>query len=227
MMTSSLTDDESDLTHQHLVHAACSPNMVSERFWELAQYSDEMAGLVAANPTAPPALLNVLINHEVEAVRHAVMRNPQTPQATLLAQANTYPVPFIENPSLKLSWLDQTFFHRLQWQAVRQIMAMEHPPAIFLDAIPQIYIESGSRERAKLVSYPPLPARVINQLLEIITREIAENEHQYANRSCQAGIERYYQTRSYQMRRGFLQRDQLSLLQHPNYGTSDVGEIRK
>ncbi|MEW6491456.1 MAG: HEAT repeat domain-containing protein [Cyanobacteriota bacterium] len=108
----------------HLELEAVNENTSSDRLYELAQISTELAQLVAKNLCATPELLRELGNNSDATTRQHVAANPNTPTEMLLKLGNEFPKQVVSNPVLPLLFLenpkilDQLFQPNSLWQIV-------------------------------------------------------------------------------------------------------------
>ncbi|MDJ0532220.1 MAG: hypothetical protein QNJ70_06930 [Xenococcaceae cyanobacterium MO_207.B15] len=81
-----------------------------QRLGELALLSDTLAQIVAENIATPPELLSQLGSHSSEAVKKAVVSNPNTPTQTLFELGAYFPQELLENPVFNLLTLENCNF---------------------------------------------------------------------------------------------------------------------
>lgn len=73
-----------------------------ERLTALAEESDELARIVAKNPSTPVSLLRVLCRSEDEETRKSVALNPFAPYDVLSRLESQFSELFLNNPTFKI-----------------------------------------------------------------------------------------------------------------------------
>jgi 3-methyladenine DNA glycosylase AlkC len=129
-----------------LLYEAVNAKTSSDRLFELAKISTELAQLVAQNPSTPSELLRKLASSGEAIARSRIAANPNTPIEVLQELADEFPKEVLDNPVFPLlslenpNILDKLFQPNTLWNLVldvqtpKEILRMlahcEHPEIV-------------------------------------------------------------------------------------------------
>ncbi|HCK80515.1 MAG TPA: hypothetical protein PLS42_09165 [Candidatus Competibacter denitrificans] len=129
-----------------------------ERLAELAKRG--FAWIVAGNPAAPLATLEMLSDSADRTVRRALANNPATSATTLRALAAQFPEQFLQNPALELLILENpNFFKELPDSASVALVECEACPDWVLAQVALVEDETLQRMACDHPNTPPATLR--------------------------------------------------------------------
>jgi len=141
---------------------ASSADTTPERLNELAQ-DPKLARLVAANPSAPAALLLELSHSDDKAVRKACTTNANTPVEALLKLGSQFPEQLLENPTFDLLLLAHPglLLEELSTATLNSLLKRDQVP---VELIRWAWKHRSESTLHSLLMNPNTPADVVDEL---------------------------------------------------------------
>jgi hypothetical protein len=117
-----------------LQQEAANERTSGERLKELANIGIDLARRVASNPSAPPDLLQKLMNSKDATTRSHVAANPNTPTEVLLHLGGDFPQQLLNNPIFALLWLENpNFIDEMPSTTLVNLLKQERVPVFVLE----------------------------------------------------------------------------------------------
>lgn len=129
-----------------LEREARSASTSGDRLRELSVISEELAQIVASNIATPPELLKALAFNRSEAVRKAVVSNPNTSTETLFVLGAYFPQELLDNPSFPLLILEDL-------KDVERFSSDTLASLIQQPQVPEFLLEYAANHQDKTIAY--------------------------------------------------------------------------
>ncbi len=141
------------INHDQLQREASDENTSEARLDAIADFSVELARLVANNLATPPKLLRKLSTSQDFVTRRNVATNPNTPIEILIKLANEFPDEFFANPVLNLITIEspQIFEQLIPYNTLMCLSQSESASDYFLRAVENLMLKFSEKP---IINYP-------------------------------------------------------------------------
>jgi hypothetical protein len=191
---------DTSLLCSSLQQEAANEKTSSDRLYELAHISTELAQSVAKNPCVPPELLRELSNSSDTTIRQNVAANPNTPTEVLLTLGSKFPQQLLDNPIFSLLWLENpNLVNEMPISTLISLLKLENVPVSLLEQavnrgydtsavlLDDVFNERTSAPKLKarlgmaLAMNAQTPTTVLEQLIKSWDRTVKEAARLHVN----------------------------------------------